>query len=108
VPLYEYQCQKCGHRFELIQKFSDPPAERCVSCGGPVERLISSSAFQFKGTGWYVTDYARKSAKGESPSGDGKSEKSTKSETAPGESRSTSSEDKPKTKTKAESKPQKN
>jgi putative FmdB family regulatory protein len=83
MPLYEYQCEACGQRFELIQKFSDPPAESCRVCGkGPVQRLISSPAIQFKGTGWYITDYSQKgkspasestpaSAKTESKSGDG-------------------------------------
>jgi putative FmdB family regulatory protein len=61
MPLYEYQCDSCGHRFERIQKFSDPPIEKCPVCGGPVRKLISSPAIQFKGSGWYVTDYARKS-----------------------------------------------
>ena len=61
MPLYEYQCTSCGHRFERIQKFSDPPATECPRCGGAVEKLLSSPAFQFKGSGWYVTDYARKS-----------------------------------------------
>jgi putative FmdB family regulatory protein len=60
VPLYEYQCKKCRHRFEKIQKFSDPPATTCPQCGGRVEQLLSAPAVQFKGTGWYVTDYARK------------------------------------------------
>jgi len=61
VPLYEYECDACGCRFELIQKFSDPPPEICKECGkGPVHRLLSSPAIQFKGTGWYVTDYAQK------------------------------------------------
>jgi putative FmdB family regulatory protein len=60
VPLYEYQCDRDG-RFELIQKFSDPPLKVCPKCGGPVQRLLSAPAIQFKGTGWYVTDYARKS-----------------------------------------------
>ena len=61
MPLYEYQCQACGQRFEQIRKFSDPPLEQCAKCGkGPVERLLSSPAFQFKGSGWYVTDYAKK------------------------------------------------
>lgn len=61
MPLYEYRCANCGRTFELIQKFSDPPAEHCPSCGkGPVEKLLSSPAIQFKGTGWYITDYARK------------------------------------------------
>lgn len=60
MPLYEYQCKKCKHRFEKIQKFSDRPVKKCPECGGLVEKLISASAVQFKGSGWYVTDYARK------------------------------------------------
>jgi putative FmdB family regulatory protein len=68
VPLYEYQCKKCKHRFEKIQKFSDPAVKKCPECGGPVEKLLSASAVQFKGSGWYVTDYARKGA-GSSESG---------------------------------------
>jgi len=60
VPLYEYQCKKCRHRFEKIQKFSDSPVKKCPECGGPVEKLLSAPAVQFKGSGWYVTDYARK------------------------------------------------
>lgn len=60
MPLYEYQCGTCGHRFETIQKFSDPPVRQCPKCGGAVEKLIASPAFQFKGSGWYITDYAKK------------------------------------------------
>jgi putative FmdB family regulatory protein len=61
MPLYEYQCEACRQRFELIQKFSDPAPEACPKCGkGPVERQLSSPAIQFKGSGWYITDYARK------------------------------------------------
>jgi putative FmdB family regulatory protein len=60
MPLYEYQCDACGRRFEKIQKFSDPPIEVCPTCGGHVQKLVSSPAFQFKGTGWYITDYSRK------------------------------------------------
>lgn len=60
MPLYEYQCDACGHRFEVIQKFSDPPVEVCSACGGAVRKLLSSPAIQFKGSGWYITDYARK------------------------------------------------
>jgi len=72
MPLYEYQCDACGHRFELIhQKFSDPPASECPKCGGAVQKQVSSPAFQFKGSGWYITDYARKP---ESGRGDTKSE----------------------------------
>ncbi len=62
MPLYEYECQTDGSRFEVIQKFSDPPVETCPNCGGPVRKLISSPAIQFKGTGWYITDYAKKSS----------------------------------------------
>ena len=65
MPLYEYLCDACGQRFELIQKFSDSAPEACPKCGkGPVERQQSSPAFQFKGSGWYITDYARKGAPG--------------------------------------------
>jgi putative FmdB family regulatory protein len=71
VPLYEYECPKDGV-FELMQKFSDPPLSACPKCGGPVDKLLSAPAIQFKGTGWYVTDYARK-GKSESK---GKGEKS--------------------------------
>ena len=60
MPLYEYQCDACGHRFELIKKYSDPPLEICPKCGGAVHKLQSAPAFQFKGTGWYVTDYPKK------------------------------------------------
>ena len=60
MPLYEYQCEACSNRFERIQKFSDPPIETCPSCGGPVRKLLSSPAIQFKGSGWYITDYAKK------------------------------------------------
>ena len=72
MPLYEYQCEACQHRFERIQKFSDPPIETCPTCGGAVRKLISSPAIQFKGSGWYITDYAKKS------SGDAKSSGDTK------------------------------
>ena len=68
MPLYEYQCDVCGRRFERIRKFSDPPVEVCPFCGGKVQKLVSSPAFHLKGTGWYATDYSRKD-KGESTSG---------------------------------------
>jgi len=77
MPLYEYQCAACGKRFELIQKFSDPTQATCVACGGVVHRLLSAPAIHFKGPGWYVTDYARKSAPAE-PSGE-KGESKTES-----------------------------
>lgn len=85
MPLYEYQCEKCGHRFEKIQKFSDKPVKKCPECGGKVQQVISAPAVQFKGSGWYVTDYAKKSG---SPAGDGKESKKedkTKSESPSGE-----------------------
>ena len=75
MPLYEYECGRCGKRFEVIQKFSDDPLSVCKFCGGPAVRLVSSSAFHFKGTGWYVTDYARKSTSESTPIADGKSKK---------------------------------
>jgi putative FmdB family regulatory protein len=84
VPLYEYQCKKCKHKFEKIQKFSDPPVKKCPECGSPVEKLLHAPAVQFKGTGWYVTDYAGK--KGAPPDGAEK-----KSDSAGGEKK----EDKP-------------
>ena len=79
MPLYEYQCTKCGHRFERIQKFSDKRIKKCPECGGPVEQVISAPAVQFKGSGWYVTDYAKKS---HAPAGDagGREPKETKKE----------------------------
>ena len=61
MPIYEYRCSKCGRVFEALQKFSDAPLERHPECGGEVERLISTAALKFKGSGWYVTDYAKRS-----------------------------------------------
>lgn len=60
MPLYEYLCKKCGHRFEEIKKFSDKQPKKCPECGGVIEQLISAPTVQFKGSGWYVTDYAKK------------------------------------------------
>jgi putative FmdB family regulatory protein len=77
MPLYEYVCDACGHRFEVIQKFSDAPIEACPSCGGAVRKLLSSPAIHFKGTGWYITDYGRKG--GTSASGEGTSSKDSSS-----------------------------
>lgn len=59
MPIYEYQCEVCGHKFEIMQKFSDDPIKTCVACSGPVHRVLSPPALVFKGSGWYVTDYAR-------------------------------------------------
>ena len=72
MPLYEFQCGKCSHRFEKIQKFTDPAPEACPVCGeGPVTKLPSSPAIQFKGTGWYITDYAKKSGTDAGKTGSG-------------------------------------
>jgi putative FmdB family regulatory protein len=80
MPLYEYECKKCGHRFEKIQKFSDKMVRTCPECGGQVEQTISAPAVQFKGSGWYVTDYAKKSSSpGGSGSGDSKDKNDDKS-----------------------------
>ena len=81
MPLYEYQCEKCGHRFEKIQKFSDKMVKKCPECGGRVEQMISAPAVQFKGSGWYVTDYANKSHAPASDSGkDSKHDDKSKSD----------------------------
>ncbi len=90
MPLYEYQCTKCGHRFEKIQKFSDKRIKKCPKCGGAVEQVLSAPAVQFKGSGWYVTDYAKKSS-APAASDTGKDSKESKKE------------DKPKTETTKES-----
>lgn len=90
MPLYEYQCDSCHERFERIQKFSDPPVDVCPKCGkGPVKKLPSSPAIQFKGSGWYITDYARKSGDA-SKSGDSKASSSSSDTSA---SSSTTSSD---------------
>lgn len=78
MPLYEYQCEKCGHRFEKIQKFSDKMVKKCPECGGKVEQMISAPAVQFKGSGWYVTDYANKSTAPASESGGPEAKKDEK------------------------------
>ena len=85
MPLYEYECKKCGHRFEKIQKFSDKMVKKCPDCGGVVEQMISAPAVQFKGSGWYVTDYAKKS---QAPASEGGSKESKKDEKSKSESSS--------------------
>jgi putative FmdB family regulatory protein len=97
MPLYEYRCAKCGQIFEVIQKFSDAPLGTHQACGGAVERLLSPPAFQFKGSGWYITDYA----KGGSPQPDSKPAEN-KGDAKPAESKS--GESKP-AENKSESKP---
>jgi putative FmdB family regulatory protein len=80
MPIYEYRCLDCGHQFELMQKFSDPPAETCTSCAGAVQKLISRSAFHLKGSGWYVTDYGRNgSANGKAAGKEGSDDSSQSS-----------------------------
>ncbi len=91
MPLYEYECKKCGHRFEKIQLYSAKMVKKCPECGGQVEQMISAPAVQFKGSGWYVTDYAKKStspgSSGDSASKDKKDDK-PKSDSASKESSS--------------------
>lgn len=91
MPIYEYQCKKCHHRFEKIQKFSDPHVKKCPECGGAIEQVITAPTVQFKGSGWYVTDYAKKSSASTSSNKD--SDLGTKAK-----------EEKPKAETKTESK----
>ena len=104
MPLYEYECDACGQRFEAIRKFSESDLDVCSLCGkGPVRRLISSPAIQFKGTGWYITDYSSKgkaagsesssSSKGETKTSDsGSSETSAKTDSGGSATAKSSSE----------------
>jgi putative FmdB family regulatory protein len=78
MPLYEYQCDACGHRFEKIQKFSDPLVDTCPICGGAVRKLMSSPAIQFKGSGFYITDYPKKDQGGTDKSDGGSADKADK------------------------------
>ena len=92
MPLYEYQCEACGTRFEKIQKFSDPPVGECPTCGkGPVHKLLSSPAIQFKGTGWYITDYSQK-GKSDTASGAPAKPGAAKADTASTDSTSSKSD----------------
>src|SRR5918995_4339361 len=98
MPLYEYECEVCGKRFERIHKFSDPPIAVCPLCGkSPVRKLLSSPAIQFKGSGFYITDYAKKSS-----SDAGSGSKSASGDKAGGDS-AASSESKPESKTELKS-----
>jgi putative FmdB family regulatory protein len=100
MPLYEYQCEKCAHRFEVIQKFSDGPIEVCPKCGGgPVMKLLSSPAIQFKGTGWYITDYAKSGSRDSKDSKDHAPATSSASETKTETKAETKAETKTETKT---------
>jgi putative FmdB family regulatory protein len=89
MPLYEYKCKKCGHRFERIQRFSDPMVKKCPDCGGQVEQLLSAPAVQFKGSGWYVTDYAKKPPAGPSSGG---AEAGTKQDSSANQEKKTKAE----------------
>ena len=90
MPIYEYQCAKCGKTIEVIQKMSDKPLKKHEQCGGALTKLISAAGFQFKGTGWYVTDYARKSS-GQSGPTDKKTESKETSSNGSKESSSSGS-----------------
>jgi putative FmdB family regulatory protein len=93
MPLYEYECKKCGHRFEKIQKFSDRMVKKCPECGGQVEQMISAPAVQFKGSGWYVTDYAKKSTSPGSSGDSGSKDKKDDKAKSDGGSKDSSSKD---------------
>ena len=97
VPLYEYECQACHFRFEKLQRLSDPPPPRCPECGGKIVQMMSTSSVQFKGSGWYVSDYQRKGS-----GGDSKGEK--KAESKPDTKGEAKTESKSETKTKTETK----
>src|ERR1700740_2460059 len=90
MPLYEYQCEKCGHRFEKIQKFSDKMVKKCPQCGGKVEQMISAPAVQFKGSGWYATDYANKT---HAPSSDGGKDSKKDGKSSEGSSKESSAKE---------------
>jgi putative FmdB family regulatory protein len=107
MPLYEYECDANHHRFEVIQKYSDPPIATCPTCGSTVQKLLSSPAIQFKGSGWYITDYARAGKSDGGGASSGKSEGSSSTAENKGESKSEikgESKTESKTESKAESK----
>jgi putative FmdB family regulatory protein len=91
MPLYEYKCDVCGATFEVIQRFSDPPVATCRTCGGPVHKVLSAPAIQFKGSGWYVTDYGKKGATDAGKSFEPKSSTSSDSSKSTPDSSSASS-----------------
>jgi putative FmdB family regulatory protein len=100
MPIYEYQCTKCNERTEVIQKFSDPPYAICDKCGGDVRKLMSAPAIQFKGSGFYKTDYASAASKAETKAGSSES----KSESSSGDSKPSDSKSETKTESKSETK----
>jgi putative FmdB family regulatory protein len=99
MPIYEYQCQKCG-TFEVTQRITEKPLGKCPTCKGKVKKLISNTSFQLKGTGWYITDYARKDNKNKEA---GKGENGAKSSTESKESKDTKSPPKAESKTESSS-----
>jgi putative FmdB family regulatory protein len=108
MPLYEYACDACGHRFEQIRKFSDPPLDVCPKCGGAVRKLVSSPAFQFKGSGWYVSDYGGKSKESDKSreakeSGESKPSDAPKDSKDSGAAKDAKTESKPSTETTSKS-----
>ena len=107
MPLYEYVCDN-GHRFELIRKFSDPPLDKCPTCGAPVRKLQSAPAIQFKGSGFYITDYAKKehvaAARADHDTSSASSAKDSKDSKDSGESGAKSSSTETKSETKTEAK----
>ena len=105
MPLYDYRCEKCGEVFEVRQSFSDPTLTVHEGCGGNVKRMLSAPALQFKGTGWYVTDYGRG---GKTPAANGKSESDSKSGSdSKSKSEPTKTETKTETKSETKSEPAK-
>jgi len=104
VPIYEYECNKCGHRFEVIQKIADAPVKKCEKCKGKVEKLISSPAIQFKGTGWYVTDYAKKGSRQDSSKPEKSADSASSASSASSESSAKSTKKKEKAGTSESSK----
>ena len=100
MPIYEYSCLQCGERTEELQRLSDDPLTVCETCGGELKKLLSAPAFQFKGTGWYVTDYAKKDNKGQGSEESGGSSDSSESK---GSSESGGSESKSETKSETKS-----
>jgi putative FmdB family regulatory protein len=96
MPLYEYQCKKCKHRFEKIQKFSDKMLTKCPECGGPIEQMISAPAVHYKGSGWYVTDYPKKGAASHASSESDGASKDSKETKETKEMKDSKKDDKPK------------
>jgi putative FmdB family regulatory protein len=100
MPNYEYLCKKCGYRFEQIRKFSDKQLRKCPECGGVIEQVISAPAVQFKGSGWYVTDYAKKGASSaSSSSSSSENESSAKEAKEKKDGKDTKKDEKPKSET---------